>query len=634
MMNYWMKLSCMGMVVGCLYFLSGTLTGMDIFCNEENICSLSLDTLHALSGCGPPDTEWIVKIGGPSSDYGHSVKQTPDGGYIILGFTYSYGPLGNMWLIKTDSHGQVMWTKSYGGVQEDIGYDVQLTLDGGYILVGHTISQGKGDKDIWLLKTNSEGTVLWQRTYGGIAADWSHSVYPSSDGGYIIAGFQGNKQAGDAWIIKTDNEGLVEWEKTIGGAARDASESIQQTTDGGYIITGYTASQGAGNEDVWLIKIHPDGAIEWQKTYGDLSDNRGYSVQETTDGGYIIAGSTGGAPSMDVLLIKTNCKGEIQFQKTYGDKLADDHGLSVRQTFDGGYIIVGYGYFPVIPYDEFIVLKTDSQGSLIWNTTFGGVESDWGRSVQQTMDGGYIITGSTWSADQSSCNIWLIKLASSSLPPQIPLMPQGPSSGVTNVSYSYFTHTVDPQGLQIDYCFDWGDDTSNWTGLSPSDTLQEASHIWGTPGTYYIRVKARNQEGAQSHYSPTFPLVISANSPPNVPPRPIGFESGKIRMPYSYSTVTTDPDNDKIYYLFDWGDSTDTGWIGPFMSGESITVSHTWSTPGTYHIRVKARDDHTLESQWSESLIVALPCLHSHWIELLQDLIHLVLSHLENIILH
>jgi hypothetical protein len=105
-------------------------------------------------------------------------------------------------------------------------------------------------------------------------------------------------------------------------------------------------------------------------------------------------------------------------------------------------------------------------------------------------------------------------------------------------------------------------------------------------------------------------------------------------MPYSYSTATTDPDNDEIYYLFDWGDDTDTEWIGPYISGESITVSHTWATPGTYHIRVKARDDHTLESQWSESLTVALPCPYSHWIELFQDIIHLFLSHLENIILH
>ena len=633
MNNYWLRLSCVIAVIGCLYALSGTLSFIDISCDEEETCPFSLDTVNTWYTCDAPVTEWIIKIGGLDSDYARSVLQTPDGGYIIAGFTYSYGSFGDIWLIKTDNHGQTIWIKSYGGVREDYGYDIQLTQDGGYILVGYTMSQGKGDKDVWLIKTNSLGDVLWQQTYGDSTTEWGHSVYESSDGGYIIAGFKGSNQAGDAWIIKTDDKGTMEWEKILGGTARDTAQSVQQTTDGGYIITGYTASQGEGDDNVWLIKTDSKGNIEWEKTYGDLYANRAYCVQETSDHGYVIGGWTDTSRGNDMLLIKTNHEGMVQFQKTYGG-FKGDYGFSVRQTFDEGYILVGYTYSNNAQKEDILIIKTNPEGDLLWNKTYGGLNSDWGWAVQQTMDGGYIIAGDTWSADPKSCNVWLIKIAPPSLPPETPTTPQGPSIGVTNVSYTYSTSTLDPQGLQIKYYFDWGDGTGTWTNYSSSGTIQEACHTWDIPGTYYLRVKAQNREGGHSHYSPLVPLVISSNSPPAIPQRPIGSESGKIRKPYSYSTSTTDPDNDMVYYLFDWGDNTDTDWIGPCTSGEPITRSHTWATPGTYHLRVKARDDHTLESEWSESLIVALPCLPSHWIELVYDLIHVLFRNLGNLGIH
>lgn len=623
MNNYRVHVSCIIVIIYCLYILSGTLS-MDISSIEEETCLFSLDAMTSEYTCDSPDTEWIIKIGSMDSDYARSVLQTPDGGYIIAGFTYSYGSFGDIWLIKTDHTGQTMWIKSYGGVREDYGYDVKLTSDGGYIIVGYTMSQGNGDKDIWLIKTNSLGDVLWHKTYGDGTTEWAHSVYESSDGGYGIAGFKGSNHAGNAWIIKTDQKGTMEWEKILGGAARDTAQSIQQTKDGGYIITGYTSSQGEGDENVWLIKTDSKGNIEWEKTYGDLYANRAYCVQETSDNGYIIAGWTDTTHGTDMLLIKTNHQGIIQFQKTYGGLFKGDYGFSVQQTYDEGYILVGYTYSNNAQKEDILVVKTNSEGNLLWNKTYGGPNSDWGWAVQQTSDGGYIIAGDTWSADPRSCNVWLIKIAPCSLPPQTPTAPQGPSDGVTNVSYTYSTSALDPQGLQVKYYFDWGDGTGTWTNYSSSGTFQEACHAWDTPGTYHLRVKAQNQEGGHSDYSSTVPLVISSNFPPVTPQRPMGSESGKIRKPYSYSTSTTDPDNDMVYYLFDWGDCTENEWIGPYTSGDIVTCSHTWETPGTYHLRVKARDNHTLESQWSESLVVALPLMPARWIELVHDIIQML----------
>jgi hypothetical protein len=291
---------------------------------------------------------------------------------------------------------------------------------------------------------------------------------------------------------------------------------------------------------------------------------------------------------------------------------------------------VGYTYSYNAQKEDILVLKTDQAGILLWNKTYGGINSDWGWAVQQTRDGGYIIAGDTWSADPGSCNVWLIKIAPPSHPPQTPMIPQGPSMGVVNVSYTYSTSTLDSPGTEVKYYFDWGDGTGNWTNYSASGVIQNASHKWSSPGVYHLRVKAQNWEGAHSNWSPFFALTISPNSPPSIPHRPIGVETGKIREPHSYSTQTTDPDNNQVYYLFDWGDGTTLEWVGPYPSGETITQLHTWMTQGTYHVRVKARDDHTVESQWSESLVVAMPYFSHPWLDLLYDLFKTLFDYLES----
>ena len=194
-------------------------------------------------------------------DVGNSVHQTTDGGYIIVGTTYSFG-VGEdaFWLIKTDEYGDTLWTKTYGGDSGEEGYSVQQTNDGGYIIVGYTDSFGAGEDDIWLIKTDTNGAVLWERTYGGSNDEEGFEVRQTSDGGYVITGYTSSFGEGDydVWIIKINENGGTLWTKTLGGVESDVGNSVQQTTDGGYVVTGYTNSFGAGDSDVWLIKIESD----------------------------------------------------------------------------------------------------------------------------------------------------------------------------------------------------------------------------------------------------------------------------------------------------------------------------------------------------------------------------------------
>jgi uncharacterized protein YxeA len=314
----------------------------------------------------------------------------------------------------TDDNPEAAWNKTFGGLNGDYGYSVQQTLDGGFIVTGTTASYGAGNNDVWLIKTDSSGNVSWNKTFGGSEADVGNSVQQTSDGGFIVTGTTASYGAGnnDVWLIKTDSSGNVSWNKTFGGSSGDYGNSVQQISDGGYIIAGQTYSYGAGSGDVWLIKADSSGNQTWAKTFGGVKSDVGYSVQQSSDDGYIIAGRTGsyGAGSTDVWLIKADSSGNQTWAKAFGGS-GDDGGISVQQTSDGEYIVAGYTFsYGAGAYDVWLI-KTDSSGNETWNKTFGGVISDVGYSVQQTSDGGYIITGFTNSYGAGNGDVWLIRVS-------------------------------------------------------------------------------------------------------------------------------------------------------------------------------------------------------------------------------
>jgi len=356
---------------------------------------------------------WEQTLGGPiASDVGNSVQQTTDGGYIIAGTTDNH----YVYLIKTNSNGIEQWAQIFGEFVNQAGNSVQQTTDGGYIITGWTTSDEMGNKDVYLIKTDGYGNEQWTQLFGGADDDAGDSVQQTTDGGYIITGYTssfGNGYA-DVYLIKTDSNGNEQWSQTFGGALYDKGHSVQQTTDGGYIITGYTGSSGNGNYDFWLIKTDENGGISWDtnswtQTFGGAESEFSRSVQQTTDGGYIITGYSYsfGNGALDVYLIKTDGTGVEQWSQTFGGA-GNYYGQSVQQTTDGGYIITGWanpwgnGEFDVY------LIKTDGTGIEQWTQSFGGAGDDYGNSVQQTTDGGYIITGLT-SDEMGNRDVYLIK---------------------------------------------------------------------------------------------------------------------------------------------------------------------------------------------------------------------------------
>jgi len=472
------------------------------------------------------------------------------------------------------NNGRNGWNHTFGGVSYDEGYSVQQTSDGGYIIIGATLSFGAGNWDVWLIKTNSSGSEQWNRTFGGSGYDRGSSVQQTNDGGYIIGGATYSYGSGDfdVWLIKTDSVGNEEWNSTFGGSSVDWGYSIKQTNDSGYIISGYTDSYGAGDSDVWLIKTDSGGNEVWNFTFGGIDFDRGFSVQQTREEGYIITGYTVSydidPTACDIWLIKTDVNGIEEWNRTFGGTGVSnkfDMGYSVQQTTDGGYIITGDSEIYYVAKSDIWLIKTDSMGNEKWNRTFGGSGSDRGRSVQQTRDGGYIITGWAWSYSVTNPDIWVIKTNSSGKEDWNFTYGYGENSGewgysvqqTTDDGYIIVGATI-PDGWMI---------TS-----SPASYIKEGTDVW------LIKIEGENRQ-------------------PN-PPVITGPLNGKIGVWYDYNFSLSDPDGDFINFRVDWGVGGPGKLHGPFPSGSIVPLNYSWRKRGTYTIRAQAIDNHGAESEW------------------------------------
>ncbi|MCL0065557.1 hypothetical protein M1N79_01545, partial [Dehalococcoidia bacterium] len=347
----------------------------------------------------PPPKEWSQTFGGPYSDTAYSVQQTACGGFIIAGSTrrhpFHIEP-ADFWLVRTDPGGNKEWSRTFGGPGRDEARSVRQTTCGGFVLAGWTKSFGAGEADFWLVKTDPHGDKAWSRAFGGSKCDVARSVHQTADGGFIIAGSTDSFGAGasDFWLIKTDLQGNEQWSQTFGGADGDWAASVQQTACGGFIVAGTTGSFGAGHSDFWLVKTDPQGDKEWSQTFGGAGGDRAASVQQTACGGFIVAGTTGsfGAGHSDFWLVKTDPQGKKEWSHTFGTP-GWDVAFSVQQTADGGLVIAGHiitawigravptGVTPVRPYTCVWVVNTDAYGNMQWTQTFGTLgDNDEARS--------------------------------------------------------------------------------------------------------------------------------------------------------------------------------------------------------------------------------------------------------------
>ncbi|MBU0520260.1 T9SS type A sorting domain-containing protein [bacterium] len=363
-----------------------------------------------------PDTLWTQTFGGSLDDCGRSVQQTTDGGYIIVGSTDSFGTGYNsdVYLIKTDGLGNERWSRTYGGDNSDYGYCVQQITDGGYIITGMTqIGGSYWGPDVYLVKTDVLGNELWYRTFGGTDADWGYSVQQTFDGGYIIVGHTESFGAGneDIYLIKTNYLGAEDWSHTFGGSGYDRGFSVQQTADSGFVFTGEYYDYNFNRFYVRLIKVNRWGAEVWSRSFGGGFNQGGYCVQQTTDGGFIVAGyiSPYSPGYQNIYLIKTDESGDDLWSQVIGESSCDE-GYSVQQTSDGGYIIAGSTVSN--NNNNVYLVKTDGSGNELWSQMFGGSDHERGYSVQQTEDGGYIVAGVTTSLGAGNEDVYLIRVDS------------------------------------------------------------------------------------------------------------------------------------------------------------------------------------------------------------------------------
>ena len=470
-----------------------------------------------------PDTEWSVMFGGTDLDVSYSVQQTADGGYIVVGETNSYGAgCEDAWLVKTDSGGNKEWGKTFGGTISDGAYSVQQTSDGGYILAGYTWSYGDASNDFWLVKTDSDGNEEWDRTFGGTCNDRAYYVQQTADGGYILAGYTWSYGAGnrDFWIVKTDSNGNKQWDKTFGGTDYDVAQSIQQTMDDGYILAGYTKSYGAGDYDAWLVKIDSGGNKQWDQTFGGTDEDVAFSVQQTTDGGYIVAGYTESYGCCDgwhdFWVLKTDPSGNEQWNRTFGRGEA----RYVQQTTDGGYIIAGSW-----------IMKTDSNGNAQWNKT-SFCDPDYilmlgAYSVQQTTDGGYILPLGGYGIG----DFWLIKLGpaggtTDTTPPTLTITSPAPNTTTHSPTITIAGTASDTSGIaSVTVNGEPANGTLNW---SANVTLSEGENLItvvatdneGNTATEAVTVRYEplrgdlNRDGALTTADAAIALEIAAGSRP------------------------------------------------------------------------------------------------------------------------
>lgn len=371
--------------------------------------------LSASSSWAQPEEEWNRTFGGPGHEVGGPVSKTQDGGYVLTGMTESYGAgNGDLWLLKADRNGSEVWDRTFGGEGVDVGESVHQTKDEGYVVVGYTTSFGTGDKDAWLLKTNSDGNNEWDENLGGPGDDAAWSVEETNDGGYVVLGYTDSYGIGkfDVWLVKTNADGREEWNRTFGGPSDDQGMSVSETRDGGLIIAGRTDSYGVGGYDAWLIKTDAEGNELWDRTFGGAKQDGICSVQEIDDG-YIAAGFTNsfGSGKYKVWLLGTDSEGVELWNRTFGIS-AGDFGSSVEKTIDGGYIITGWTSRDgtrANP-DDALLIKTDSEGEGEWIALLGGDGTQSGISVLQTEDGGYVVAGFSNRGGAGGFDLWMTKL--------------------------------------------------------------------------------------------------------------------------------------------------------------------------------------------------------------------------------
>ncbi len=362
---------------------------------------------------------WSKTYGSFGSDSADHMVRTADGGYIVMGGTDSFGVGGDILLMKVSSTGVVSWQKNYGGQLLDQPGIIRQTPDGGYLMIGSTQSYGAGGFDLWLLKLDAAGEIAWQRAYGGPANDLPSGLQLTPEGGSLVLATTNSFGAGsdDTWLLKLDPTGAVMSEYTLGGTGSNVLGSLERTKDGGFVASGFTRDQDVFNaKDGWIVRFTSNGDIAWQKKYSGEMDEWLVSAQETPDGGFIVTGFTEsfGAGASDAIAMKLDSEGNILWLYTYGGVSADG-GDRIRYTsYDGGYLLVADTSSFGAGFSDTWLLKLDAKGAILWQKTYGGSNYDFSfESDYIASEKKFILAGGTRSFGAGDYDDWLIKITTS-----------------------------------------------------------------------------------------------------------------------------------------------------------------------------------------------------------------------------
>jgi len=426
---------------------------------ESEFDTVTFMTPPCIAGEG---TTWQITSGGLGWDEAHSVAATKDGGYVVTGYTFSWGAgEWDVYLAKYNQFGGKLWDKTYGTPNRDEGRSVRATSDGGYIIAGYTDGKGTGEADIYVIKTNDLGEVLWERSYGSPNYTVGYDIRETNNG-FIIAGTGQEVGAGgrNIQLIQIDNNGGIVWQKTYGGNADDYGYGVTVTKDGGYAVVGYTQSLGNGQQDLLVMKVSSTGAVLWAKTVGGGGRDYGYGIAEDNDGNIAVTGYTRSYQDVagDVLVSKFDGSGNPLWTKTYGNT-SFDFGNGITATKDGHFVITGGN---ALNNTNASFLKIDGTGKLVASKLYGGAKTDQGRTVVEALDGGFVIAGQSNTFDGTSqqtknAEVYLIKTdavgnscvnATDVYPGVVTGTPNSPSKDVTNevtITVKNTTYTVTSQ---------------------------------------------------------------------------------------------------------------------------------------------------------------------------------------------
>ncbi len=382
---------------------------------NKKLLAIFLSTSLALFSGNSFAQQFVQTYGGSAYDSANSIITEPDGKFIFVGSTESFGAgASDLWVVKVGENGNILSETALGGSMYDRARAIQPTSDGGYFVAGYTGSFGNGGKDFWLLKFDSSGNLVENVTLGGSADDVAEIIKSTSDGGYLVVGYTRSFGEGgaDIWVVKLDSNRNILWQKTYGGEGGERASSVIEVSDG-YIISGHTGSFNSNKGALWVIKLDFNGNITWQKAYdGDNRDKFGI-IKELSDGNFVLVGYTKsfGAGEGDIWILKIDSMGNVLWSKTYGG-VANDMASDVLPTSDGGFIIIGQTEsFGTGGVDAW-ALKLDSNGNIMWEKTYGGTANDVVKSIKETVDGGFVLAGRSESYGTGGSDAWILKLDS------------------------------------------------------------------------------------------------------------------------------------------------------------------------------------------------------------------------------